>query len=683
MANIKNFKLLRNQTALTSRAAAVSALEGLTLANEEGSLVLARYTENSTPGSVLGIVNLDGSVTVLDLSGEIQDAVQSLDSTLTLSGTAAQDAHFTQVAIVDGMLNPTTSSGSNIDIAHIVDYSAATAQSTLALATTDTIAEALAKIEAYVLSLDKTASAETGKVLTTVAQADGKVSETKANVIDLALTGYSKEAASTGAISGSDDIQTALSKLENAIADTTVSSADQTVVIDDSGATTDLSVNIDGTTIVKSNAGVLSTDLELVQLTSAEVTALSDANVKDAYKLIYSTDSNRTAIGGVVKIYKDSSLQEVYLGASTDTINAQTGVITKNTVTDPQSLNFAYQLADGTYSLVKIDVSKFLTESEFGDGLTVSGAGVVSVNAGDGLEFDSSDPKKVQVKVGDGLEIDSTSKAVELKIDSSSEAVTTGASTTTPVLSASSSGIKVDGIQDAIDYAVGTLENEVVKSGTVNGVANTGAVDAQGNLDLTVEGNNVPLTGYQALTPTGNAQETVTIAATDTTNQAIAKLEKAVNVNEAVVAAALNDLDSTKVDVISVNGVQSKTPATGDVVASVTIDGGDVDLTGYTKPASTSAIAATDSVNDAIGKLEKAIENAVAGGLQEVNSGNAAIDVSAVSNNEQDISLVVAASNGTAVDGSTLTDPLSIDSTNGLIFAETLDAGYYAVPVNP
>jgi hypothetical protein len=37
-------------------------------------------------------------------------------------------------------------------------------------------------------------------------------------------------------------------------------------------------------------------------------------------------------------------------------------------------------LADGTYSLVKIDVSKFLTQSEFKDGLTVSGNGEVSVN---------------------------------------------------------------------------------------------------------------------------------------------------------------------------------------------------------------------------------------------------------------------------------------------------------------
>ena len=150
MANIKNFKLLRNQTPLASRAAAVTQLQGLT-GLDEGTLVLARYTENSTPGSVLGLVNLDGSVTVIDVTGDIASAIAGLDSTLTLSGTAAQDAHFTQVAIVDGMLNPTTSSGSNIDIAHLVDLVPSNDANAI-LATTDTIHGALTKIEAAILT---------------------------------------------------------------------------------------------------------------------------------------------------------------------------------------------------------------------------------------------------------------------------------------------------------------------------------------------------------------------------------------------------------------------------------------------------------------------------------------------------------------------------------------------------
>lgn len=115
-------------------------------------------------------------------------------------------------------------------------------------------------------------------------------------------------------------------------------------------------------------------DISVPEYTLATVTPSSE-NVKEEYALT----KDGTAVGSTIKVYKDSSLQEVYLGSSTDTINASTGVITKNTATDAQSLNFAYQLKDGTYSLTKIDVSKFLTQSEFGNGLAVSDAGVVSV----------------------------------------------------------------------------------------------------------------------------------------------------------------------------------------------------------------------------------------------------------------------------------------------------------------
>lgn len=163
---------------------------------------------------------------------------------------------------------------------------------------------------------------------------------------------------------------------------------------------------------------------KLLALTAAEITALQDANVKEAYKLVSFTGEETaqtvyTQVGDVVKIYKDSSLQEVYLGASTDTINATTGVITKNTVTDPQSLNFAYQLADGTYQLVKIDVSKFLTESEFGDGLQVSGAGVVSVK----VDTTSSDAEEFISVSDDGVKISGIQDAIDSSIETFNETI--------------------------------------------------------------------------------------------------------------------------------------------------------------------------------------------------------------------------------------------------------------------
>lgn len=156
---------------------------------------------------------------------------------------------------------------------------------------------------------------------------------------------------------------------------------------------------------------------KMVALTPQEIAALSDENVKEAYKVVsYQGDETAqtvyTQVGDTVKIYKDSSLIESYLGSDADTVDASTGAVTKyayELISNPttkvteeaygafstedekalyqpinsQSLNFVYQLANGTYSLVKVDVSKFLAESEFKDGLEVSSSGEVSIKVDD------------------------------------------------------------------------------------------------------------------------------------------------------------------------------------------------------------------------------------------------------------------------------------------------------------
>lgn len=76
---------------------------------------------------------------------------------------------------------------------------------------------------------------------------------------------------------------------------------------------------------------------------------------------------------------------------------------------------------------------------------------------------------------------------------------------------------------------------------------------------------------------------------------------------------AIADLKTT-IDAYTVNG---KGIATNPVLG-----GADIDLTGYTKAGLVRAIAATDSVNTAIGILEKKVEDAVAGGVNSVVAGN-------------------------------------------------------------
>ena len=85
-----------------------------------------------------------------------------------------------------------------------------------------------------------------------------------------------------------------------------------------------------------------------------------------------------------------------------------------------QSLNFVYILDDGTYQMVKVDVSKFLSESEFGQGLYVSENGVVRVLLGEGLKYKQS--------------IGNTDKRVHVYIDPTSD----------EALTVSQDGLKLD-----------------------------------------------------------------------------------------------------------------------------------------------------------------------------------------------------------------------------------------------
>ena len=147
---------------------------------------------------------------------------------------------------------------------------------------------------------------------------------------------------------------------------------------------------------------------KLVQLTAAEVAELGDENVKEAYKVVtYQGEETEqtvyTQVGDTVKIYKDSSLKSVELV--------------------DQELVFTYILEDGSESVVRVDVSKFLAESEFADGLQV------------------------------------TNHIVSVKVDSNSEKD----SQATPVdfLTVGADGVKINGIKDEIDRKIAELDATV------------------------------------------------------------------------------------------------------------------------------------------------------------------------------------------------------------------------------
>lgn len=109
----------------------------------------------------------------------------------------------------------------------------------------------------------------------------------------------------------------------------------------------------------------------------------NDKNVREAYQLIETIgDGEAHVVNGAdtINVYKDSSLKEVKL--VTEGKVTVDGVETTKT---GQFLEFTYILEDGTESTVDLDVSTFLVESEFGEGLQVNN-GIVSIKLDESKE---------------------------------------------------------------------------------------------------------------------------------------------------------------------------------------------------------------------------------------------------------------------------------------------------------
>ena len=245
---------------------------------------------------------------------------------------------------------------------------------------TEFSAGTLTELETIKLSIEN----EINRATTTEENIINRLNETITNVTVLSSSTVNIEN-NLSVLSGS--VEEFSAATENAINQNRVKSDDRSIVIVPSENGTDISVNIDGITIVKDNDGILSTKLSIKKLETP-----SSVNIKEEYALV---DNNGNHLGETVKIYKESSLESVEL----------------ITIDEKEYLRFTYLLSDGTRKIVDVDVSSFLSETEFKDGLKVENS------------------------------------KVYVLIDNNSE----------PYLSVSSNGIKISGITYAINTAV---ENE-------------------------------------------------------------------------------------------------------------------------------------------------------------------------------------------------------------------------------
>lgn len=184
------------------------------------------------------------------------------------------------------------------------------------------------KIDTAIKGLDVNSIGGEGKFVKSVSETDGKISAEVGDLVSTAVT----RAATTG-VTGQVDMT-----------GTTVE-----------GALVDLAKAVSET---KKGAATYKIN---------KVTEGLATNVKEAYQLVQTVDGHDTNIGVQIPIYKDQTLKSVELVAEDD--KKKKG----------QFMKYTYINADGADTIVYVDCSKLLAESEFKNGLAVSAAGEVSV----------------------------------------------------------------------------------------------------------------------------------------------------------------------------------------------------------------------------------------------------------------------------------------------------------------
>lgn len=486
-----HIQLFRNSTVLDNRTAAINKLnEFITNKNiQDGTPVLARYNDGSVVKTLLALFYVNGSTIRYDIVGDSADIEAALTKLKSeLLGDASNDYNTLKkledkIKVLNG---------------------------------NDTTVGSVAKaVKDAVEALDVAEITEAGKAIVAVSETDGRVSATTG---DISATYVIQDAATSGeGAKPAVTVKRAIDDLRTTVAANKVVAEDASVVVGTKDGETSLKVGVDAEEKVLSANGALKTTITLKEITTG-----LDANTAKAYQL---QGIGGAQLGAQINIPKDSSLYKVYLGAATDSVDEETGTVTSASTGDFQSLNFVYHLQDGTYSLVPVDVSKFLSESEFANGLEVA------------------------------------DHVVKVKVDGTSEGF----------LTVGADGVKLSGVQAAIDAAKASATT-VVDAAAGTHISVTATTEADGHKKYTisdnVNGDNVKLDGY-ANTVSGNPE------ATDSVNQAISKLFNLITTDKTSAAGTAAELDKVET-AIGLNEDGTHKATTGHYTSGATTIAGEI-----------------------------------------------------------------------------------------------------------
>lgn len=259
-------------------------------------------------------------------------------------------------------------------------------------------------------------------------------------------------------------VEAEITNLEATVAKNKITAGDNSINVDATGDNTKVNVKIkanaglsvtdDGLavdeaalTTVSAGDGLKETTADGVKTISSDLKIIQDDTTEMGSDILHQywlSDSADNKYGIAIEIPKDKSLIRAYMGHIDD---ALTDAATSSDITSgtgDTALCFIYQIADGTYNLVSINVTEFLASKMFGDGLTLD-AGVVKA-----------------------------------KVDSASETF----------LTVSANGIKLTGVADAIAAAV-KASSVVITEVTSGHVQVTKTANADGGYTYSIVGDDI------------------------------------------------------------------------------------------------------------------------------------------------------------------------------------------------
>ena len=503
MATIPTIQLFRNSIIKTGRQAAIDALEAQKASVPDGGLILARYSKDGTENGVktlLGIVRNSGSanaeLTVIDVEGaaeNVQSAITSAINGLNKPDNAVDGQYVASVSEDKGIITVTrqelpsfdekSNSGkaitaitqtkglvdvkfggvaaANVSVADSMGkFDSDNVEDTLleiknsldaAIGVGGTVAEQITNA-INALNSEKSGTSTSNHITVGVEQVAGKITSVTVSDSDIA------SAELLGTISDTKDKATAFGRIAQ-------EAADRTAAIEAMSLSPVSGTGKVITAITQTN-GVVNATADTLSASSvaftASNTAFKSSNVKDALDALYAQSGEGSKVtlesvdgtDGILKVY---TIKQG--GTAVGTIN-----IPKDLVVQSGSV------VKGTWQ------GGTFTENTSGKGTALK---LVIANQTAPVYINTLDLVKDHT-AGNGIAISETNE-ISVKRDQNSE----------KFLTVGADGVKLDGVQTAINTAAAAAKTKVVKKSDADKITLESATTEDGSVTYTIGQNDI------------------------------------------------------------------------------------------------------------------------------------------------------------------------------------------------